>query len=49
MENLNHQLWQMRCSAKNNCGISGFAKNPVLSNKLETNVAWWPLPELEDR
>lgn len=26
MENLNHQLWQMRGSAKNNCGISGFAK-----------------------
>lgn len=27
MENLNHQPWQMRGSAKNNCGIYGFAKH----------------------
>lgn len=29
MENQNHQLWKMKGSAKNNSGISGFAKPTI--------------------
>lgn len=29
MENQNHQLWKMKGSTKNNCGISGFAKTSI--------------------